>query len=124
MVEQHPDAIYHKSVRDYSVLHQVCEPLGAKENENQFVPFTCTPNMAKIARCLILEHSDLVRQRIHRCGHLPIHLLATRLNHPLLQEMVILLLKADPECIELKEGKCRPAVPFIQEVYPLLMSEV
>ncbi|GAX10709.1 hypothetical protein FisN_14Lu249 [Fistulifera solaris] len=127
MAEQHPDAIYYKTVRGYSILHQVCEALGAKENEYQFVPFKCSPNMAKIARYLISEHSDLVRQRIHRCGYLLIHLLATRLNHPLVQEMVILLLKAYPECIQVKAAKCRPelsVLPFIQELYPLLMSEL
>lgn len=92
-----------------------------------YVPFKCTPNMAKVCRFLISEHPDLIRKQIHGQGHLPIHKLANRCNRPLVQQMTILLIKSFPECLQIKAIKRDPGlptIPFIQQVHPLIMNEL
>ncbi|GAX22587.1 hypothetical protein FisN_14Hu219 [Fistulifera solaris] len=139
MAEQYPKAVHHRTEHGYTLLHEVCSALAERDENLEFsrrfgielddfgFPNRCTPNVAKICRYLISEHSDLVRQQICGHGYLPIHMLANRCNRPLVQEVLILLLKAYPGCINIKAGKFRPelsTVPFIQQVYPLILDEL
>jgi hypothetical protein len=127
MAEQFPKAVYHKPIRGYTVLHSACYNLAAKENEWESVPLKCTPNMAKTCRFLLSEHPRLIRQKVRGGGPLPIHKLANSCNRRLVQEIVIILLKAYPECINVKSYKWDPdlpTVPFIEQVHPLIVEEM
>ncbi|GAX09373.1 hypothetical protein FisN_6Lh255 [Fistulifera solaris] len=127
MAEQFPKAVYHKPIRGYTVLHSACYNLAAKENDWESVPLKCTPNMAKICRFLISEHPRLIRQKVRGGGPLPIHELANSCNRRLVQEMVIVLLKAYPESINAKSYKWDPdlpTVPFIEKIHPLIVKEM
>ena len=127
MAQQFPKAVYHKPIRGRTILHSVCYAMAAKANDYEYVPFKATPNMAKICRFLISEHPSLIRQKVRGGGPLPIHELANSCNRPLVQEMVILLLKAYPDCLQAKSYKWHPelpTVPFTEQVYPLIVDEL
>ncbi|GAX10704.1 hypothetical protein FisN_14Lh221 [Fistulifera solaris] len=82
--------------------------------------------MAKLCRFLISKHPQLIRQKDDN-GYLPIHMLAHRCNRPIVQQMVILLLKAYPECVQVKAGNVYSElsrVRFIQRVHPLILAEL
>ncbi|GAX22007.1 hypothetical protein FisN_6Hu253 [Fistulifera solaris] len=101
--------------------------MAAKKPEEDYEPFKCTPNMAKICRFLITEHADLVRKQVRGHGRLPIHKLAHRCNRTLVQQMTILLLKSFPECVQVLTDKRVPSllsIPFIQQVHPLIVNEL
>ncbi|GAX09371.1 hypothetical protein FisN_6Lh258 [Fistulifera solaris] len=127
MVEQYTEAVYHESVPGRTVLHDVCFAMGQKENDFELVNIKATPNMAKICRYLIAHHPRLIRKQVHGEGSLPIHHLANSCNRPLVQEMVILLLKAYPACISIQSYRWDPdlsRVPFIQQVFPHVLNEM
>ncbi len=127
MAQQYPAAVYHKPMHGLTVLHRVCGSLAMMENEFEYAPIQCTPNMAKICRFLISEHPRLVEEQIHNGGYLPIHMLAGHCNRPIVQEIAILLLKAYPDCVQVKAGRLHPKlsmVPFIQQVLPLAEQEL
>ncbi|GAX22011.1 hypothetical protein FisN_6Hh258 [Fistulifera solaris] len=126
MAEQYTEAVYHESIPGRTVLHDVCFAMGQKENEFENVNIKSTPNMAKICRYLISQHPRLIRKQVHGEGSLPIHHLANACNRPLVQEMVILLLKAYPACIAVQAYRWDPflpQVPFIQQVLPHILNE-
>ncbi|GAX10702.1 hypothetical protein FisN_14Lh220 [Fistulifera solaris] len=138
MAQQYPEAVYHRNNRGYTVLHKVCSTLAVRQLNLEIarhlgnavdagVPTRCTPNVAKICRFLIAEHPSLIRQQVQGHGYLPVHMLANRCNRPLVQEIAVLLLRAYPDCVIVKAGKFRPelsSVPFIQQVYPLILDEL
>lgn len=127
MAQQYPDAVYHKKPYGGNLLHRVCDSLAMTENEFEYAPVQCTPNMAKICRFLISEHPDLVRGKMKRSRYLPIHMLVYRCNRPIVQEIAILLLKAYPKCVNVVAESLHPAlctVPFVQEVLPLILEEL
>jgi hypothetical protein len=100
--------------------------MGQKDNDFEQVNIKATPNMAKICRYLISHHPRLIRKQVHGEGSLPIHHLANSCNRPLVQEMVILLLKAYPACISVQSYRWDPdlsRVPFIQQVFPHVLNE-
>lgn len=124
MATRYPKAVYHNPSGGHTVLHVVCTILAA--NYNDSVLCACTPNMAKICRYLIAEHPSLIRQKA-RDGYLPLHMLAKSCNRPLVREMVVLLLKAYPESVQVKAGGVHPelsSVPFIQKVHSLIVDEM
>ena len=124
MAKQYPEAVSYVSTWGTTLLHQSCDSLAARKNTRDF---KCTRNMANICQFLISEHPDLIRQPIRGCEYLPIHALATRCNRPLVQEMVILLLKAYPECVLAEDEEEYPelsTVPFIQQVHPLIVNQL
>ncbi len=54
-------------------------------------------------------------------------MLARRCNRPLVQEMILLLIKVCPECLLGEAGTLLPelaAIPFIQQVHPLILDEL
>ncbi len=122
MAKQYPDAVD----KSCSVLHLVCNSISSKPRDGNETRNEGKHNTAKICRFLISEHPLLVRTR--GSGQmLPIHRLVDSCNRPLVQEMVILLLKSYPECVRLKSFDILPdltKVPFIQQVYPLVTKEV
>ncbi|GAX10703.1 hypothetical protein FisN_14Lu226 [Fistulifera solaris] len=134
MAEQYPDVVYLKIDRGYTILHEICLRLGEREEKNfEFMGKDRTETssqraltLAKICRILITAHPDLTREQVKDRGYLPIHMLAHRCNRPLVQEIVVLLLRAYPDCVSVKAGESRPAlctVPFIQNLHPLILNE-
>ncbi len=124
MAEQYPEAVY-DGVPGFTILHRLCSVMA--QTERRGVLDKCTPNMAKICRFLITKHSSLVRQTTNYGNYLPIHKLADRCDRPLVREMVILLLKAYPECVQVVAGDSHPAlatVSFIRQVHSLVVEEV
>ena len=82
--------------------------------------------MANICRFLISEHPGLIREKFGDYGYLPIHMLAHYSNRPIVQEIVILLLKVYPECVHVKvnDGDDElSTIEFIQQVHPLILEE-
>ncbi len=127
MAEQYPEAVYHEASLGCTLLHQICYHMAVKENNEERVAWMCTPNVAKICRYLISEHPRLVRRQVGNDKSLPIHKLARACNRPLVQEMVILLLRAFPECVNVKAHKWDPKllrIPFIKHVHPLITKEL
>ena len=129
MSKQYPEAVYHISMDGYTSLHNVCMALAAERDtrEQEATPFRCTPNMARICRFLISEHPGLIRHQVRGRRNLPIHLLANRCNRPIVQAVIILLLKAYPECVHVNADKYHPelfSVPFIQHVHSLVLEEL
>ncbi len=115
MARQYPAAVYFELTQVPTVLQFVCFLLASTK---------CTPNMARICRFLISEHPDTVRQLVTGFGYLPIHMLAPQCHRPLVQEMVILLLKAYPECLQQVNGTNLSSFAFILEVKPLVLEEL
>ena len=119
MAKQCPIAVYFEMKPGYNILHLVCYFLTTEK---------CTPNMAKIGRFLVSEHPGLTRQQLPGHRLLPIHMLSMHFNRPLVQEIAILILKACPECAEERTAsQWHPdltTLPFIQQVYPLVMKEL
>lgn len=127
MAQQYPEAVYQTFGQEFTTLHEVCSSLATNEHESEYVPFKCSPNTAKICRFLISEHPGLVRHEIRDHGYLPIHMLAHCCNRPIVQEIVLLLLKVYPECLQVKAGDDCPelsTVPFIEQVQPLIVEEL
>lgn len=123
MAKQYPEAVYYSTWAG-NLLHQVFRSMTIAESGINYT--SCTPNKAKICRFLIIQHVDLVREKALCNGYLPIHVLTNHCNLPIVQEIVILLLKAYPECVLEKSDRigqdlCR--VPFIQRTLPLLREE-
>ena len=120
MANEYPQAVYYKQQgTEQNLLHRVCESLAGAVNVR-------TPHMADICQFLISEHADLVWQKAYGLGALPIHILAKRCNRPNVQKLVMLLLKAYPECVQIKAGDVYPelsTVPFIQQVHSLMEDE-
>ncbi|GAX26967.1 hypothetical protein FisN_9Lh269 [Fistulifera solaris] len=124
MAEQYPEAVY-DGVPGFTILHRLCSLMA--QTERRGVLNKCTPNMAKICRFLITKHSSLVRQTTNYGSYLPIHKLAHRCDRPLVREMVILLLRAYPECVQVVAGDSHPAlatVSFIRQMHSLVLEEV
>jgi hypothetical protein len=125
MAKQYPEAVYYEPSRGYTLLHEFCASLIKRVVEDY--DGWATMSVGNICRFLISEHSSLVRQQT-RSEFLPIHLLSGSCKWSIVQEVVILLLKAYPESVQ-----TRPAnpcvmelsqVPFIQAVHPLIVKEM
>ncbi|GAX22589.1 hypothetical protein FisN_14Hh221 [Fistulifera solaris] len=128
MAEQYPEAVHDDYGENFTLLHEVCASLAEKRDTHLVFPkpFKCSPNMAKICRFLISKHPQLIRQKDDD-GYLPIHMLAHRCNRPIVQQIVILLLKAYPECVQVKAGNVYSElsrVRFIRRVHPLILAEL
>ncbi len=127
MAKRFPEAVHHELRHGLTALHLVCNSLAMDAIECSYFPDQCTPNMAKICRFLISEHPQLIRKQVFGTGSLPIHELAGFCNRPIVQEIVILLLKAYPECVQVEVGGSHPelsSVPFIQQVLRLIRQEL
>lgn len=125
--------MYVKIDRGYTILHELCLRLGERdelhlevmEEDRTETSSQRALTLAKICRFLITAHPDLTREQVKDRGYLPIHMLAHRCNRPLVQEIVVLLLRAYPDCVSVKAGEFRPAlctVPFIQNLRPLILN--
>jgi hypothetical protein len=114
MAKQFPDAVHDKLTMGRTMLQKICFSL-------------CTPNLAKICRFLITEHAGLIREKGTNGWPLPIQALAIGCNRPLVQEMIVLMLKTCPECIKGSSGnwlKDLSSVAFLQQVHPLIVREL
>ncbi len=127
IAQQYPEAVYHQPVNGYNLLYDVCFALAAEDREEtEDIPYTCTPNMAKICRFLICEHADLLHQIADDNGNLPIHMLTRRCNRPLVQEMILVMVKACPKCVLGEAGTFHPklaTIPLLNKcTHPLLTN--
>lgn len=127
MARKCPEALLHRGLNGFNTLRSACSNLSITVEEEVDAPSQCTENMARICRFLVSECPQLVRVKGKDGRGLPIHQLARRCNRPLVQEIIILLLKEYPECIEVKASSYLPNledVPFIQQVLPLIQLEL
>jgi hypothetical protein len=126
MAKQYPPAISSRDRFGMTALHKACGALSSIIEEGVAAPSLCTENMARICRYLVSEYPQGVRIRAQGGRGLPIHYLARRCNRPLVQDLVILMLKHYPQAIDIKAASYLPkldTVPFIQQIGPLLQQE-
>ncbi len=119
MAREYPEAVCSGT---HSVLHDLCASLSSRNEYKE----ECTPNMTKILHFLISEHPNLLLKEGYG-GSTPIQWLARSCNRPPVQEMIILILKVCPQCVQAKPYCWLPQllnVPFIEQVYPLVMNEL
>ncbi|GAX22593.1 hypothetical protein FisN_14Hu225 [Fistulifera solaris] len=123
MAKQYPEAVYYEPSRGYTLLHDFCVLLAKQVVKSSE---WSTMNVANIFRFLVSEHPSLVRQTYS--GWLPIHFLARSCEWPIVQEVVILLLRAYPESVRTRSTNAHMTelsqVPFIQAVHPFIVKEL
>lgn len=122
-----PEAVLHRQLYGFNVLHSACGNLSATDDDEEDAESQCTENMARICRFLVTEFPRLVRVTGKDGRGLPIHQLARRCNRPLVQEIILLCLKVYPECIQVMASSYLPSlrnIPFIRQVLPLIQLEL
>ena len=116
MAEQYPKGLKHRSRVGISVLEHVV--FGLSEFSHY------TNESIEIIKFLIKECPKLVKIKDGRKA-VPIHFLVDKCNRGIVQDAVILLLKAYPESYNLhgKFHKAPSKFPFVQRIKPLLDRE-
>ncbi len=116
MAERYPEAVNDIFPGGCNMLHQACSLLTEKEDTRMPKTNKCCPDTANICRYLISKYPHLIQQKDDD-GCLPFDLLAHRCNRPLVQQIVVLLLKAYPECV--LENPKLLSLPFIRVAHPI-----
>ncbi|GAX10705.1 hypothetical protein FisN_14Lh222 [Fistulifera solaris] len=121
MAERYPEAVHDILPGGCNMLHQACSLLTEKEDTR--VPKTnkCCPDTAKICRHLISKYPHLIRHKDDD-GFFPIHRLAHHCNRPLVQQIVVLLLKAHP--VYVLEYPTLLSILFVRLVHLNILEEL
>jgi len=134
MAEQYPKAVMRRDNHGFTVLQSACmtlssdvDPDFADDDDDD------GKNMAQICKFLIAKFPRLIWSKARGNRGLPIHYLVRRCNRPLVQQIILLLLR---EYNYPNESIITPAekrtynflpglatVPFIKRVHPLLKKE-
>jgi hypothetical protein len=134
MARKYPAAMSLRDKCGMTPLQHACAALASDPRETTTYDTKYMETMARICRFLIWEYPHAVRMQSKPHDNilgLPIHFLTDRCNRPLVQDIVIRLLKEYPQAVEAATVDRPPAdilpklgnVPFIQLVHPLLQQQ-
>jgi hypothetical protein len=127
MAKQYPEAISICDNFGMTALHKACGALSSSVEEGVAAPSRCTENTARICSLLVSEYPQAIRIKGKGGRGIPIHYLARRCNRPLVQDLVILMLRHYPHAIDIEAAPYLPklaTVPFIQQIRPLVQQEM